>query len=99
MRVKGSQAFQRDLEALRQFVEREGHVKVPRQHTEPLPPTAAGTREGAGRPKQQGREGVPVRLGVFLSNTRQRRDRLTDEQRATRADLGVEWAATEGAAS
>ncbi|MFD7924200.1 helicase associated domain-containing protein [Streptomyces sp. NPDC059740] len=91
VKVKGSAAFQRGLDALQQFVEREGHVKVPRQHTEHLPPAATGA-VGAGRPEQQGAEGVPVRLGVFLSNTRQRREKLTDEQRAALADLGVPWA-------
>jgi hypothetical protein len=59
-------------------------------------------REGAGRPVPRGHseeiavageaEPVSVRLGVFLSNTRARRDKLTDPQRAALAELGVEWA-------
>ncbi|MGW8955536.1 Helicase associated domain protein [Streptomyces sp. NPDC055709] len=37
-------------------------------------------------------DGTPVRLGVFLSNTRTRRAGLTTEQRAQLAALGVQWA-------
>ncbi|WP_431994877.1 hypothetical protein [Streptomyces griseoflavus] len=35
-------------------------------------------------------EPVPVKLGVWLSNTKSRRDKLTAEQRV--AALGMEWA-------
>ncbi|MET8347353.1 DEAD/DEAH box helicase [Streptomyces microflavus] len=35
----------------------------------------------------------PVRLGTWVSNTRSRRDRLSNEQREQLAALGVEWAA------
>ncbi|MFK3736011.1 helicase associated domain-containing protein, partial [Streptomyces sp. NPDC088090] len=37
-------------------------------------------------------EPVPVKLGVWLSNTKSRRDKLTPEQRAALAALGMEWA-------
>ncbi|MER8073855.1 helicase associated domain-containing protein, partial [Streptomyces sp. NPDC094034] len=37
-------------------------------------------------------EPVPVRLGVWLSNSRARRDKLTGEQRAALAKLGIQWA-------
>ncbi len=37
-------------------------------------------------------EPVPVKLGVWLSNTKSRRDKLTAEQRAALAALGMEWA-------
>ncbi|OWA01564.1 helicase [Streptomyces sp. CS227] len=37
-------------------------------------------------------EDVPVRLGVWLSNTRARRDRLDAEQLAALANLGMAWA-------
>ncbi|MCX4970910.1 helicase [Streptomyces sp. NBC_00654] len=33
-----------------------------------------------------------MKLGVFISNTRSRRDRLTQEHREVLAGLGVEWA-------
>ncbi|WP_240799467.1 helicase associated domain-containing protein [Streptomyces sp. A0958] len=77
---KGSEAFQRGVEALRQYIAREGTTVVGRQHTEELP------------------DGTSVRLGVFLSNHKSRRDRLSEDQLTTLVGLGLEWAATEGAA-
>ncbi|MEU7584412.1 hypothetical protein AB0B50_43310 [Streptomyces sp. NPDC041068] len=37
-------------------------------------------------------EPVPVKLGVRLSNTKSRRDKLTHAQRAALATLGMDWA-------
>jgi hypothetical protein len=37
-------------------------------------------------------DGTSVRLGVFLSNQKNRRDRLTDQQLAQLAALGLAWA-------
>ncbi|WP_435877469.1 Helicase associated domain protein [Streptomyces anulatus] len=34
----------------------------------------------------------PVRLGTWISNTRTRRDKLTDQQREQLAALGIDWA-------
>lgn len=34
----------------------------------------------------------PVRLGTWISNTRSRRDKLTDQQREQLAALGIDWA-------
>ncbi|MFE9927242.1 Helicase associated domain protein [Streptomyces sp. NPDC005774] len=77
---KAQQAFQRGLAALAQWVEREGaHRPVPRGHAEE---TAI---DGETEP-------VVVKLGVWVSNTKQRRDKLTQEQRAALRELGVEWA-------
>ncbi|MEU7162424.1 DEAD/DEAH box helicase [Streptomyces chrestomyceticus] len=75
---KAQQAFQRGLAALTQWVEREGAGRpVPRGHSEEI--TVNG-------------ESVAVKLGVWLSNTKTRRDKLTQEQRAALQQLGVEWA-------
>ncbi|MEU0837593.1 helicase associated domain-containing protein [Streptomyces sp. NPDC005969] len=38
-------------------------------------------------------DGTTVRLGVFLSNQKSRRDRLTEDQLSALAALGLEWAA------
>ncbi|MYV49587.1 helicase associated domain-containing protein [Streptomyces sp. SID2888] len=87
--MKGSGPFLRGLAALQQYAQREGHVRVPRQWTEHLPTAstgAAGAAEGGG-------DVSAVRLGVWLSNTRQRRENLTGEQRQALAALGVDWAA------
>ncbi|MFI2913879.1 Helicase associated domain protein [Streptomyces sp. PDY-4] len=77
---KAQQAFQRGLAALTQWVEREGaHRPVPRGHSEQI------TVNGETEP-------VVVKLGVWVSNTRARRDKLTGEQRAALRELGMQWA-------
>lgn len=68
-------AFQRGVQALAQYIAREGRTVVARTHVEELP------------------DGSAVRLGVFLSNQKVRRERLNAEQRAAFAELGYAWAA------
>ncbi|MEU2608927.1 helicase [Streptomyces albus] len=74
---KAQAAFQRGLAALTQWVEREGDRPVPRGHSEQI--TVNG-------------EPVTVKLGVWVSNTKSRRDRLDAEQLAALAALGMDWA-------
>ncbi|MFJ3825592.1 DEAD/DEAH box helicase [Streptomyces nodosus] len=77
---KAQQAFQRGLVALAQWVEREGaHLPVPRGHAEEI------TVDGETEP-------VAVKLGVWVSNTKSRRDKLTQEQLDALAELGIRWA-------
>lgn len=77
---KAQQAFQRGLAALAGWVEREGPDRpVPRGHSEEI---AVGDEA----------EPVIVKLGVWTSNTRARRDKLTQEQRDALRELGMEWA-------
>lgn len=77
---KAQQAFQRGLAALAQWVEREGVDRpVPRGHSEQIPVD--------GEP-----EPVVVKLGIWISNTKTRRDKLTPEQLDALRELGVEWA-------
>lgn len=77
---KAQQAFQRGLTALAQWVEREGaHRPVPRGHAEEI------AVDGETEP-------VTIRLGVWVSNTKSRRDKLTADQLAALAKLGVDWA-------
>ena len=76
--TKAQQAFQRGLAALAQWVEREGADRpVPRGHSEPI------TIDNAT---------VSVRLGVRISNTKARRDKLSAEQLDALRKLGTEWA-------
>ena len=76
---KAEQAFQRGLAALTQWVEREGpHRPVPRGHSEQI---TVGSET----------DPVIVKLGVWVSNTKTRRDKLTAEQRAALTELGIEW--------
>ncbi|MFJ7969563.1 Helicase associated domain protein [Streptomyces sp. NPDC096324] len=77
---KAQQAFQRGLAALTQWVAREGADRpVPRGHSE----TIAVDGET---------ELVTVKLGVWVSNTKSRRDKLTLEQLDALRELGLEWA-------
>ncbi|WP_244291096.1 helicase associated domain-containing protein [Streptomyces subrutilus] len=77
---KAQQAFQRGLTALAQWVEREGTDRpVPRAHGEEI------AVEGEAEP-------VIVKLGVWVSNTKSRRDKLTTDQLAALTKLGVDWA-------
>ncbi|MEU6406672.1 Helicase associated domain protein [Streptomyces sp. NPDC046985] len=77
---KAQQAFQRGLTALAQWVEREGADRpVPRGHSEDI--------------KVDGEtEPVTVKLGVWVSNTKTRRDKLTAEQLGALRGLGIQWA-------
>lgn len=70
-------AFERGIAALAQYKHREGHVKVPRAHTETV---VVDDQEHA------------VKLNVFLSNTKSRRGKLTEAQRVALWELGMEWA-------
>jgi hypothetical protein len=76
---KAEAAFQRGLAALVQWVEKEGQRPVPRGAIVEV------AVDGEAEP-------VPLKLGVWLSNTKSRRDRLTVEQRAALAALGMDWA-------
>ncbi|MFI6689219.1 Helicase associated domain protein [Streptomyces sp. NPDC050485] len=77
---KAQQAFQRGLAALAQWVEREGANRpVPRGHSEQI------TDDGETEP-------MAVKLGVWISNTKTRRDKLTQEQLDALRELGIEWA-------
>ncbi|MBL3808416.1 Helicase associated domain protein [Streptomyces diastaticus] len=76
---KGSlSAFERGVAALGQYAARTGSVTVSRAYVETI--------------EVDGQE-YEVRLGVWLSNTKSRRAKLTADQRAELAGLGLEWAA------
>ncbi|MCX4728669.1 DEAD/DEAH box helicase [Streptomyces sp. NBC_01306] len=78
--TRAQQAFQRGVQALTQWVEREGADRpVPRGHGEQI------AVDGEAEP-------VPVKLGVWLSNTKTRRDKLAQEQLDALRELGVGWA-------
>ncbi|MFJ8313504.1 MULTISPECIES: helicase associated domain-containing protein [unclassified Streptomyces] len=72
--ARGGEAFTRGLAALAQYVEREQRTVVPRQHRERI------TLDG---------QEHDVRLGVWLSNQKNRHDKLNDAQLA---ELGMDWA-------
>ncbi|WP_073450272.1 DEAD/DEAH box helicase [Streptomyces yunnanensis] len=72
-----SAAFERGVEALRQYKARTGSVTVPRAHVETV---VVDGQEHA------------VKLGVFLSNTKSRRAKLTTDKLQQLAALGLDWA-------
>lgn len=77
---KAQRAFQRGLAALAQWVKREGADRpVPRGHSEEI------AVDGETDP-------VVVKLGVWVSNTKTRRDKLTQEQLEALRELGMQWA-------
>ncbi|WP_234428157.1 helicase associated domain-containing protein, partial [Streptomyces badius] len=73
-------AFQRGLAALTQWVEQEGVDR-------PVPRGALVEVAVDGEA-----EPVPVKLGVWISNTKSRKDRLDPDQLAALAKLGMDWA-------
>ncbi|MGW9132208.1 helicase associated domain-containing protein [Streptomyces sp. NPDC055681] len=70
-------AFQRGVSALTQYIAREGHHRVPRGHAEEI------VVESETAP-------VIVKLGVWVTNTKTRRDKLREPQRAALQQLGVD---------
>ncbi|MFF7365385.1 Helicase associated domain protein [Streptomyces sp. NPDC008125] len=75
---KAVSAFEKGMVALAQYKARTGSLTVPRAHEE--------------RIVIDGQEHV-VKLGVFLSNSKSRRDKLTADKLAALAGHGLEWAA------
>ncbi|GGZ18095.1 Helicase associated domain protein [Streptomyces nitrosporeus] len=76
---KTQAAFQRGLTALTQWVEKEGQRPVPRGAVVEV------EVDGEAEP-------VTVKLGVWTSNTKSRRDRLDADQLTALAELGMDWA-------
>ncbi|MFF8235054.1 DEAD/DEAH box helicase [Streptomyces caelestis] len=72
-----SGAFERGVAALAQYKARTGSVTVPRAHVETI---VVDGQEHA------------VRLGVFLSNGKSRRAKLSADKLQQLADLGLDWA-------
>ncbi|MFE9867978.1 helicase associated domain-containing protein [Streptomyces sp. NPDC005506] len=76
----GASAWEKGMAALRQYKVREGHVRVPRAHQEIL---------RVRRPGDDGLSEEQVRLGVWRSNTRSRRHRLTPDQVQEAQHIGL----------
>ncbi|MFE9934399.1 Helicase associated domain protein [Streptomyces sp. NPDC005533] len=72
----GGTAFQKGLKALVQYTARTGAVTVPRTHAETV--------------DINGNEHT-VKLGIWLTNTKTRRDKLTQEQHDALTEAGVDW--------
>ncbi|WP_344628333.1 helicase associated domain-containing protein [Kitasatospora arboriphila] len=86
LKMPRADRFQQGLAALAAFARREGHVRVPRLHKEPLEVTVAGPGG------QESTEVLHMGLGAWLNNQKARRAKLTAGQLAQLAEHGVEWA-------
>ncbi|MEW2458103.1 DEAD/DEAH box helicase [Streptomyces albus] len=73
----GASRWEINLAAARQFKAREGHLRVPRAHTETVTDTEGRTHD--------------IRLGVFRSNTRthHKKQKLTPEQTREATEIGL----------
>ncbi|MGW0673250.1 Helicase associated domain protein [Streptomyces sp. NPDC002746] len=80
--------FEKGIAALAQYKARTGSVTVPRGHVEALPDGTVPRGHVEALP-----DGSEVKLGVFLSNSKSRRAKLTTDKLTTLAGLGLEWAA------
>ncbi|WP_431683722.1 helicase associated domain-containing protein [Kitasatospora sp. KL5] len=78
--------FQHGLASLAAFAEREGHVRVPRPHKEPLEVAVAGPG------REESVETVHVGPGAWLNNQKARRAKLTPGRLAQLAEHGIGWA-------
>ncbi|WP_059007572.1 DEAD/DEAH box helicase [Streptomyces specialis] len=81
--------FERGLAAARQYLAREGHLTVPRNHVEHLALDKEARADGGEDQEQKQPGTMAVRLGVWRSNMRSRRDRLSTEQQNALDELGI----------
>ncbi|WP_439333416.1 helicase associated domain-containing protein [Streptomyces cahuitamycinicus] len=80
-----------NYQAARQFYQREGHLRVPRKHIEPI---IVGSRDGetGGREDGKDQEQREIKLGAWISNQRRRAATLTPERVEQLSDIGMRWA-------
>lgn len=74
------------LAAARQFYEREGHLRVPRKHTETIT-ISQGDSEDQKQPEQR-----DLRLGAWINNQRTRATTLTPQRIEQLTQIGMRWA-------
>ncbi|WP_225636210.1 DEAD/DEAH box helicase [Streptomyces solaniscabiei] len=72
--------------AARQFYQREGHLRVPRKHTEPI--TIDSDSSDGNSKDQEVRE---LRLGAWISNQRTRAATLSPERVELLSAIGMRW--------
>ncbi|MER6470914.1 DEAD/DEAH box helicase [Streptomyces collinus] len=82
-----------NYEAATQYYQREGHLRVPRSHTERIATggSASGSEGSEGSSQQEKREIREVKLGAWVSNQRSRAATLTPERIEQLANIGMRW--------
>ncbi|MGW1552863.1 Helicase associated domain protein [Streptomyces sp. NPDC002346] len=88
-RTSQAQKWALHLTAARQFYEREGHLRVPRKHTETITMATVSGADGGNQKQQEQQE---VRLGAWISNQRSRAASLTPERVEQLSKIGMRWA-------
>ncbi|MBV6701943.1 Helicase associated domain protein [Kitasatospora aureofaciens] len=76
-KVSHAEKERRNLAAATQYRNREGHLNVPRTHKEPLTLDDGTT--------------IQISLGLFITNTRNRRAHIPTERAARLTELGMRW--------
>ncbi|MFJ7498120.1 helicase associated domain-containing protein, partial [Streptomyces sp. NPDC097727] len=76
------------LTAAQQYYEREGHLQVPRKHTETI---TLSSGDGGDRDGQEQQEQRVIRLGAWVSNQRTRAATLTPERMEQLSAIGMRW--------
>ncbi|MFE0385929.1 Helicase associated domain protein [Streptomyces bungoensis] len=78
-----------NLAAATQYYEREGHLRVPRNHIERIAiASGADRRDGASGEQQEERE---IKLGAWVSNQRSRAATLSPQRVEQLAAIGMRW--------
>ncbi|MFC8425524.1 helicase associated domain-containing protein [Streptomyces sp. NPDC057236] len=73
--------------ATTQYYQREGHLHVPRKHTETI--TTGGDQDGGREVSGEGAEEHHLRLGAWVSNQRSRAGTLTSERVEQPSAIGM----------
>ncbi|MFI7097646.1 helicase associated domain-containing protein [Streptomyces lydicus] len=71
-----------NYQAAKQFYEREGHLQVPRKHTETIT---------TGKARGEGQEQRELKLGAWINNQRTRAATLTPERVQQLSNIGMRW--------
>jgi hypothetical protein len=75
-----------NYQAAKQYYQREGHLNVPRKHTERI--VIDGDGDGNSGEDQEERE---IKLGAWISNQRSRAATLTPERMEQLSAIGMRW--------
>ncbi|MFF4038445.1 helicase associated domain-containing protein [Streptomyces sp. NPDC001816] len=81
-----------NVAAARQYYQREGHLRVPRKHTEQII-VGGGGEDGDGQDREQReeREEREIKLGAWINNQRSRAATLTTERIEQLSAIGMRW--------
>ncbi|MFF7705614.1 helicase associated domain-containing protein, partial [Streptomyces lydicus] len=79
-----------NYQAAQQYYQREGHLQVPRKHTERII-LSGEDRDASGREDGEGPEVQELKLGAWINNQRTRAATLTAERVEQLSNIGMRW--------